>query len=527
MFPPYSDPYSAAFSHWKHVQEQLAQTIQDYVDACATLQSALAIYPKDFSSRNLHAKACAGLNSQLPFLASYEQSLEGARFSLNTTRNTSHNLTPVNSLPPEILNIIFIMAAWQKKDAVCAITGVCKLWRQTTLGCPGCWSQIELPIGPSSDWLAITRAELWAKRAQNEPLYISVWERPHRLEDPWYSPNKTYGVVRFLTALMPRVHAMDFLDDNLDLNDLVPATLACWAEHGTVGTAKVLRVHAGTYEDLVQIRAKDIGAGSQFKSFFSSLRTLSLRNTVIDRGLGLYSGLVDLRLSHVRGRRPYSRRDIAEILAASPGLQSLALGIAIGVDRREDALDTVALNGLHLLHLTSSGRNQWAVLRMITSTSDSIRVCLSSDDHPEFIPAARSFFERCKVTALHINSPYYKPRPSMSSLFVHMPHLQRLAIENSSIIDQTWRSSISPDSNSLDLWPRLDEIYVNNCQLDQHALPLLLSIHGPKNLWVHEPRWDGQARDQAKERLRQYGVKLVWVESRDNTPAGFREFVLD
>ncbi|KAG9077476.1 hypothetical protein FS749_010627 [Ceratobasidium sp. UAMH 11750] len=143
---------------------------------------------------------------------------------------------------------------------------------------------------------------------------------------------------------------------------------------------------------------------------------------------------------------------------------------------------------------------------------------LSFENHPKFIPATRSFFERCKVTAVHISLPYLTSSPSMSFWLIPMPHLQHLAIENRSPIDQSWQLSLPSNDCSLDFWPRLDEVYLTNCNLDQQALPQLVSIHEPKILWVHEPRWDGQARDQAEESLRQYSGKLVWVEKWDEMP---------
>ncbi|KAG9091344.1 hypothetical protein FS749_016619 [Ceratobasidium sp. UAMH 11750] len=428
MSLPSLDPYSAAFSHWTRVQKQLAQTIQDYVDAGAKLRSALGVYPKDYSSRRLRAEAFSGLNSQLPILASYEESLKEARFSLNIARNISHNLIPINSLPLEILSTIFITASWQERDAICSITRVCKLWRQTTLSCPSCWSRVELPIEPGSDRLAFERAKLWAERAKNEPLHVLVWERPNSVEDTWYTPYKTIEVVESLCPLMPRVRAIEFLDDILDLSDLVPATLASWAEHGTTGMAELLRLHAGEYNDLVSIRTGNIitiinTTLDEFKSFFSSLRTLSLRGAEIDCRLGLYSGLVDLRLGDVDVYQSYSQWDLASILAASPGLRSLALfRLRIGVHRREAAPNPVALNNLHSIQLDSFGESLWAALRLITSTSDSIKMSLAFEDHPEFIPAARSFFERCKVTALHISLPSLTSSPSMSFWFIPMPH---------------------------------------------------------------------------------------------------------
>ncbi|KAG8740596.1 hypothetical protein FRC10_004133, partial [Ceratobasidium sp. 414] len=323
MLPPSPDPYGAAFSHWRR-SETACPDDPKLCGCMCPLQSAFAVYPTEYSSRQLRAEACAGLDSQLPFLASYKQTLKEARFSLNSTRNISPSLMPINSLPLEILRTIFTMAVWQEADSVCAITSVCKLWRRTTLECLGCWSRIELPVGPGNDYLGFRRASLWAERARNELLHVSVWERPNSAEDLWYSDEKTSEVVEFLSSLMPRVRAIEFLDGFVDFPSLVPLTIACWVEHGTTGTAGVFRLHVRSHRLPVRIKAEDISrrcksTSDEIKSFFSSLHTLSLSNAQIDPKLGFHSGLVDLRLRVVSGPLP----DLVAILAACPGLRYL------------------------------------------------------------------------------------------------------------------------------------------------------------------------------------------------------------
>ncbi|KAG8680064.1 hypothetical protein FRC08_016562 [Ceratobasidium sp. 394] len=101
---------------------------------------------------------------------------------------------------------------------------------------------------------------------------------------------------------------------------------------------------------------------------------------------------------------------------------------------------------------------------------------------------------------------------------------QRLAIENRSPMNQSWQLSLPTNDCSLDFWPRLDEVYLTKCKLDQQVLPQLVSIHEPKILWVHEPRWDGQARNQVVESLRQYSVKLVWVDNWNEMPDASKKF---
>ncbi|KAG8680423.1 hypothetical protein FRC08_016309 [Ceratobasidium sp. 394] len=382
-----------------------------------------------------------------------------------------------------------------------------------TLQSPACWSQIEIPFGPQ-DNLAYEHALLWAERAQNEPLHISLWERLHTKGGFTYTDADVSRAVDFLAPLMSRVCAMSFQTDGCELDHLLSRLLACWAERGTVGTAKILEVDAG------DVGVVDIRATSSFlaqvsleksQAFFCSLHTLSLTDVTLDRRLGFYSGLVDLYLGLTGASSSYSQWEIAAILAASPRLRSLAI---FGVIDQTGTPGTVALNDLNTLQLES-----WMVLQMITSTSTSIRMRLSLENHEEFIPAARSFFERCKVTALHIcSSAAYPP---ISSLFTYMPHLKLLAIESSSLFDEAWQGSTRPDGSSLDLWPQLDELYLANCDLNQNALPRLVSIHAPRAIWVIGDNWSVEARDQAEEVLQQHAVQFVWFKVWDPVSVEF------
>ncbi|KAG8740583.1 hypothetical protein FRC10_004120, partial [Ceratobasidium sp. 414] len=487
MSLPSLDVYGTEFAHWKHVQQQLTRSIQDYVDACATLKTALAVFPVDYPSRCKQAEAFASLDSQLPVLASYEQRLHDARFSLKITRSTSQSLIPINSLPLEMLDTIFILVVQQRIDAVCTLTTVCKLWRHITLQSPACWSRIELAIGPG-DALADGHAELWAKRTQHEPLYISMREDLDGVEEPTCGD---YGVARsvnYLTPLMPRVRAITFTD-RIGLGHLVAELLICWVKHGTIGTAGILEIEVLGQPVTLETRHLAAPTVAMFKTFFGSLHTLSLENAKLDWKLGFYSGLVNLRISNEDDRASYSQWDITAILAASPRLRSLAIvGLNIDMDRRPDGVpSTVALNDLNALRPESSSytRNLWTVLGMITSTSDSIGMSLSFANQDEFIPAARSFFERCKITALHISSECYQGRPLIPSLFTYTPHLKFLAIKNRSIFHKTWRESPLHNGSPSDPWPQLDEVFLINCNLDQEALSQLVYIHAPRILRVY------------------------------------------
>ncbi|KAG8760938.1 hypothetical protein FRC12_009476 [Ceratobasidium sp. 428] len=186
-------------------------------------------------------EAFDGLDSQLPVLASYEQNLQETQFSLRTIRNTSDSLIPVNSLPSEILSAVFVLTVQRGTDAICSLTLVCKLWRRIMLQTPACWARIELPISSGGD-KACDRAELWAERAQSQPLHLLVWGLPlppHAYE-VFAKPSSAYEAGNTLALLMPRVHALEFTSSGVDMDQLVPWVLCYWVLYGSTGMAKEL-----------------------------------------------------------------------------------------------------------------------------------------------------------------------------------------------------------------------------------------------------------------------------------------------
>ncbi|KAG8760779.1 hypothetical protein FRC12_009507 [Ceratobasidium sp. 428] len=446
LSPP--NVYDIAFSHWRHAQKQLSQVIQDYVHACAALKTALEVFPIDKCSRLQRSEAFDGLDSQLPVLASYEQNLQETRFLLRTTRNTSDSLIPINSLPVEVLSTIFVLAAQQGTDAICSLTLVCTLWRRITLQTSSCWARIELPISSDSEE-ACEGAELWAKRTQSQLLHLVVWGLPRESDeyDDFGRATSAYDAGDTLTLLMPRVHTLEFTSDGVEMDQLVPWVLSYCVRCGCAGMAKKLVLDIPS-SDTVNLSARNQSLGLRwptldaYKNFFCSLRTLSLTNAKLDWKLGFYSGLVDL---HLQGPLGWAARctqsDIAAILQASPKLQSLSI-VEFDITTRgenEDAPSTVPLDDLKLLRLKSnkSSKNHWTVLELITSSSDSIHMSFTFEDHPKFIPTACSFLKRLKVTRLGIDAPYLGSYPAVSPILDHIWHVERLTIRNCLVLDTT------------------------------------------------------------------------------------------
>ncbi|KAG8776980.1 hypothetical protein FRC12_000601 [Ceratobasidium sp. 428] len=183
MTQPQSDTHEAIFQHWKASNNQLARSIQDYVEACAALEAFLATPSRDIISRNIQNKTFADLDPELSTLPSHEQRLQEVRSRLNETRNSSQLLAPVNNLPPEILTMIFSLAIrlWINEDYQQAeasqisdasdLSGVCRLWRRLMLQCHTFWSELHLSLKSPLSKPHYARAALWAMRSQNALMF--------------------------------------------------------------------------------------------------------------------------------------------------------------------------------------------------------------------------------------------------------------------------------------------------------------------------------------------------------------------
>ncbi|KAG8710167.1 hypothetical protein FRC08_017529 [Ceratobasidium sp. 394] len=159
MFQTSLDPHSTALERWKSAHAQLDHAIQGYIDACTALETGLTTPSQEPTSRRLQNKYFMDLDLDLPRLPLYEQKLQEARLRLNLARNSSQTLVLINSLPPEVLTMIFTLATqdWVNEDYQCAgqeeaasasdIAGVCRLWRRVMLQSHTFWSELELASG--------------------------------------------------------------------------------------------------------------------------------------------------------------------------------------------------------------------------------------------------------------------------------------------------------------------------------------------------------------------------------------------
>ncbi|KAG8694557.1 hypothetical protein FRC08_008409 [Ceratobasidium sp. 394] len=248
--------YGTTLQNWKSAHSQLAHAVQNYVDNCTALQAALAVPPQLPSTQHLRDRAFSELDPDLPALPAYENCLLESRLALNKLRNMSHALVPINRLPSEILDLIFSFATkkvskpgggvlFMRSVPACpaTISSVCRLWRQKALELPSLWTHLYFTLGDPDCDFYYQRATLWADRSKDCPLYIKVREELESEEEnpKLHLTDKISEVVEFLTPLMRRVYGLEIRSDRRS-KVLSHSLVNCWVRHGTVGTAKVLKL---------------------------------------------------------------------------------------------------------------------------------------------------------------------------------------------------------------------------------------------------------------------------------------------
>lgn len=527
-----SDTYSTAFKYWKTVRTRLEHTIQDYAEACVTLETALA-KPPPAPLNCLREKAYADLGLELPSLPSLEQALQSSRSSLNLARNSSYSLVPVNSLPSEILHMIFSLAnqKWLSEDyiyvgnleeaSVTTLSSVCSSWRSLMLQSGEFWSQLQFTlVGPSST-PHLKQATLWAKRSGDGPLDICVSEGETEYEqETTISDWDINRAILSLTPLMPRVRRLEIHAPSLFSRHLIHRLVACWVQNGTIGMASGFEVYVGEEFDPVILPDDRLPLGT-FHAFFGSLKSLRLENTVMNLRSLACTGLIELHLESIQGWS-LTISEIAVILRANPRLRSVAL-VDISIASSSDPMPhPAALNYLETLTLEEeSPSHLWEVLLVVTSSSSAVRLSLTLASDPKCVSAVHLFFSRCKVTMLCLRADSLKDSV-ISAILVPMPHLQTLVLQYLTLVGETLRSFTDNRSSVPHppiLWPNLRTMTLYYCDLTRHSITQLGTLLQPSQKLLvaniqNEPESyiSAELRNEEQEDFMRRGVELVWLE---------------
>ncbi|KAG9090378.1 hypothetical protein FS749_000601 [Ceratobasidium sp. UAMH 11750] len=328
------------------------------------------------------------------------------------------------------------------------------------------------------------------------------------------SSNALSGVKRDLAPMVSRL--VDFLSPLVpQINSLIASILwpyqstlttltDLWALCGTPDHAKVLKVRA--HPDLPELKVRSLPS---YKLFFESLEVLHLLNACLAWSEFSFGNLIELRIETWRGEWSMASSELASVLASCPRLQHLAphhpqTEIASATNPKPALLadlQTLELGGLSYL-----SREGTTLLELILATinpgQNALRASISLrhlvGPSQRALDAIGAFVRRSNMATLRI---YYPGLSEMSGYPLYfasqlgpLPRVQTLALDNwcfcdSLKVDQmfgrikTYENPrpINPDRV---LWPQLQNLYLNWCNLEAGHLNQLISLHSIQSLFI-------------------------------------------
>lgn len=487
-----SDPLSKAYQRWKSVRSRLAHTIQDYADACDTLDDALSRH----SEQKSFEQTLVDLDAEQSGLEKDYERLNRTHVVLSRNRNLSKQLVPINSLPVEILSQIF-----QHATCTCpyelkylsgvgphiypdALAGVCSIWRKIAVNSPSLWSHIDLTISTAKNNNYYRCARIWSERAKNAPLELHIQSID---KAPAIAESQVLELLAFLTPLAKRVRLLQVWFDR-STRHLVQRILACWAKHGSPGVAQTLQL--GSIDScLAELQEWDTTADDdaplvQVDEFFRSLQSLDLEGFHIPWESKIYNGLVRLSLeaTMLGDSHRLTQLQLATILRASPQLRELKL-IAVQVQpERWGTREPVLLAELEALVVHES---LGFVLPLICPGSKPLRLGIAASEDPMALEATRSFFNRAAIETLDVAD---LDEADDWFQFVRGPfeHLKTLQLVSGTFTSRKVRSLITKLAKEGTVpWPRLHTMHLSVCVLQSDIFLKLLSIHSIQSLQLH------------------------------------------
>jgi hypothetical protein len=283
-------------------------------------------------------------------------------------------LTPISTLPPELLSRIFRLHAREDPPLSpglhrlgwIAVTHVCRHWRQVALKDPLSWSRI-MGFSPSAEWVA----EMLV-RAQNTPLAIDLEDKRN--------PGILAMISRHLSRTRElRLRGLSFLHFD-GVQDL------CGLEAPELEDLELGISTAST------VNFREIAGAMLFKGQAQKLRTLSLSQLYIPWSHIPRGQLTQLKIKflieHSRADFRHSLPDdldqLIDLLINSPQLESLVLDFCLPPMLSQvphgQPIHLPCLSRLCLGGSTSRVTNLWK--RLILPSSATLRLRCKSENPP-------------------------------------------------------------------------------------------------------------------------------------------------
>ncbi|KAH7920515.1 hypothetical protein BV22DRAFT_799213 [Leucogyrophana mollusca] len=277
-----------------------------------------------------------------------------------------HVVSPVESLPNELLSAIFTLATHDSHDIPHAVSfpivlsHVCKHWRQVSFSTSSLWTAILLTHPGKKSQLS--RAVDWLARSRNRPLQIHLDFR-----DPswnWDETSHSFGwknMENVMRLLLPHVTRWESLQ--LSTDTWAPIFTFLWYS-ARVKSAPLLRdIQLSRCNAFFATKGEIFSPAAMREPIawftgglaFTSLRRVSLAGVHVDWSNSGLTGLLDLELKYHAGDVAPTLHQFSKILAACPDMERLSIlgwGPQLDSESPSSRANIVKLQqSIQLLHL--------------------------------------------------------------------------------------------------------------------------------------------------------------------------------
>lgn len=490
--PTIPGPVDETCRHWQAVRARLAETIQDFSEACDALNSVLSYHSGAISLDQPHLI----IDAELPALARDIAQLSDAQRSLSTNRNHSRKLVPINRLPNELLARIFLAAVRmcvrrprERSKAKCYIypttlAGVCRAWRKAAISLPSLWSHIDIALNGKNTGSFLLCAKTWVERAQNSPLFVDLISDS---KAPSTTEKDALELLNFLTPLANNIGSIR-LFTNGTTGSLGRRILASWVLHGSLGSMRLLDA-CRLGPSPTKMQPWDPSPSDSFAppppaqadEFFRSVQYLHLWGFSIPWTSAAYHGLVHLTLEG-SGSHKLTQSQLAVILQSSPRLRYLNFSNVEVQPEQWSELEPIFLADLEVLEIEE---NSHLILPLLAPGTKPLKMAFCSNNCPGSSEILRSFFARSIVETLHMDGSF-SIESWFSSVLGPLKHLKNLLLSNCSFDDDGLNDFLSSQSSADSLpWPKLNALYLSKCRVLTGPALQLLSQHSIQRLRIH------------------------------------------
>ncbi|KDN42486.1 hypothetical protein RSAG8_06803, partial [Rhizoctonia solani AG-8 WAC10335] len=508
-------------------RSRLNAVLDEYSQACLTLVNPTGSHPSINSLQDLSSYVSAESDA----FASIKEKAMRIEATLLKARNCLISVVPINSLPDEVFARIFhLVLKAQSTDfeelvdenslriKSLAVSQVCARWRQVSLNCRSLWSHIDLSTRDE----VLSLGKCLASRSGDQPLSIRVVE-PLK---GWTNRDSRRALKVFISNVAQRLESLemacvlpppsvvipsfwfDILQSSIScatrqLNRLVLSvrnnnhveyynSSAHWfidveddeseddeAEPNTTRTGRTV-----VFQDITRQDYDDI---------LLNVKVLWLDVVYPIWASKAYHGLTELRLiGPPRLTAIITPEELAKILAASPGLRALHLGMEVRLTGTLPA--PIRLDDLEVFLLQSlASATHQAILRLILPGRKPLQMGTTYEEMESELPARHEdefvrFFRRSNIVQLQIHSPTRMPPGSLIQL---LPNIQTLIFRDAFIIaDDT---TFPPPC----ICPELSALHFISCIMHLDCLLWLVSVKTIREVTIWESKiFEGETDEE-------------------------------